>query len=154
MLGRALPSNQPFSPSSWPHFFFSILLHVPAFWPSPNGEISFLLPEARENAVATYPYEGIASCHVLSLPEQVCSHVSPLPQPAPLLLPSAMFQQQCCEATRRGKLWRNPSWLWFASRHTPPAPANTPLDKSLFQVKTQLNDTQWVQQLVMADFEI
>lgn len=42
-INLSLPAPDPISS-------FSILLHVLAFWPPPNAEISFLLPEAREKA--------------------------------------------------------------------------------------------------------
>lgn len=82
--GRALPSNQPFTPSSWSHFIFSILLHVPAFWPSPNAENQLLLPEAREKATqhtlmkkalplamfSTCQSKSAAMCHPCHCPQQ------------------------------------------------------------------------------------
>lgn len=136
-INLSLPAPDPIS--FFPSFY--------TFWPSGHLlmlKINFccLKQEKRQCNIPWWRRNCVLPC---SLPARASL------QPRVILAASL---SNVCEATRRSKLWSNPSWLWFASCRTPPATANTPLDKNLFRIKSQLTDTQRVPQLVMADFEI
>lgn len=117
-------------------FFFSILLHVLAFWPSSYVEITFLLSEAREKAAqhtlmrkflplamfSTCQSKSAAMCHpCCCLRQRLWGHKTWQALEQPLTALVCILSYSCyCEHTLRQKSFsnQNPSYWHIMSPTT------------------------------------
>ena len=120
-------------PAPDPIPFLPVILHFPGFWPPPNGEIRFFAARVKRRGSGNtlrWRRNCLLPCFLPAWASLQPSALHTLTRSVAAALCNA------CKATRRSTIWSSPSWLWFASRHTPPATTNAPWAGSLFQGKT------------------